>query len=539
MSVRLRRADWRFLLPPPPPGGYRHLVLLGGPDALGERLATLGVAKRVSRSLASSVPADLVVLLSGARKCPAEAASVLTTGGALYVEVDRRLAPNRLVTPSRMERTLRAAGLSIAGSYWIFPDLEHSRRYLPLDLGPALDWYLNTLHPPRTLAGALVALGLRTLSRGRTERLAPWVPCYGIAAVRGAPRPPSILAQPEIAALVGGGDVRTAVLTSGVDDGSRVVMLPFRPGERSPALVIKASRLPAFNGHTEREQATLRQLRDRLDADLRPTLPEPLGLVEYENLSVGLESAAAGPSLAVTSGAWRGSVRRAIEDLEAATRWLAAFHRRVSDTNAWTTEWAADTEARFARYRDLLRADEAEAALLELAGRRAWELVGRSMPVVWLHNDFGPWNVHRAGNHVTVIDWEYGGAEESERTGPGLCDLLYFLATWGLRVWQARTPARELECFRRLHVEPERGDPVAAAAHGAIARYMADLEIDREFYPLILVRTWAERALDRFDRQGTSDERRPDPRSGNPYAAYVGALASARERLFCPGDQLS
>jgi hypothetical protein len=69
------------------------------------------------------------------------------------------------------------------------------------------------------------------------------------------------------------------MLTSGRDDGSRVVMMPFAPDGGDPPVVVKTARAAGFNAHTEREQAALATIRASLSSELRDTVPAPLGLM--------------------------------------------------------------------------------------------------------------------------------------------------------------------------------------------------------------------------------------------------------------------
>ena len=59
---------------------------------------------------------------------------------------------------------------------------------------------------------------------------------------------------------------------------------------------------------------------------MKQTLPRPLGLLRDRELLVGIESYTSGKSLSTTSGRWRGSLTRKIDDLRLASQWLSEFH---------------------------------------------------------------------------------------------------------------------------------------------------------------------------------------------------------------------
>jgi hypothetical protein len=137
-----------------------------------------------------------------------------------------------------------------------------------------------------------------------------------------------------------------------------------------------------------------------------------------------------------------------------------------------------------------------------------------------VHNDYGPWNIHRAGNRVTVIDWELGPDAQARR-GPALADLIYFATEWHLRARRLRGRRAELRGFRTLFLEP-RG-AAARAARDAFEDYMRQVGVDPRFFPLLVVVAWVDRALDRADRQARAGA----TGSGeNRYADYVRLLAA-------------
>src|SRR6185295_8532168 len=146
-----------------------------------------------------------------------------------------------------------------------------------------------------------------------------------------------------------------------------------------------------------------------------------------------------------------------------------------------------------------------------------------SVPTVWRHRDFTPWNLLRDGSALAVVDWE--GAQP----GPPLCDLLHFAALWqqaARRVFDGaeRRPAR-LAAFGELFVRDGGGD-LEESARRAITVYCRRLALGPQLLPVLLVATWAELAV----RLAA-----PGGREATPEAAFVGALAAGAERLFGSG----
>ena len=522
----LRRADWRFLLPAAPGGRYRLLVLLGGGTDLARRLS--GMAERIDESVDAVAEADVVILMAESDAAIPEVAARLARNAVLYVEVDRRRPGRRGLTPARLRASLRKAGLTPTACYWVVPEFARARRHVPLDTPEPLEWYLASLQTAGSRLAVMADAGVRLLAKAGAARLGAFVPCYSMVAV-GAGR------QPAGTGVLGASSAPVAMLTSGQDDGSRVVLLPFENGHAVPSRVVKVPRLAAFDAHTEREQRTLEELRARLPQSLRSSLPAPLGVRRWNDLLVASESYAPGVPLVVSSGRYGAPLRVAREDLRRAVDWLIAFHLATRAEGArWDDAVAERTLRRLPACRALFPAGSPVHEALDAAVQAASRLRGSLVPMVPLHNDLGPWNVHRDGAAVTVIDWELGEDADRQRLGPGPCDLFYLLTFWTFRVRHQRSRRAELRGLHELFVHPEAGGDVARAAHEEIARYAERLQLESGFLPLLLFVTWIDRAVDRVERARMAagpEATRPD----NAYARYLEVLAEGSARWFREG----
>lgn len=542
----LARADWRFLLPAPPEGGFRHLLLLGGPAGLAELLLATGFARRVSRSLpkagagrAGAAPADVAAVLVGSRPdAAAEAARCLAPGGVLYCEMRGGFRP------------ALPAGLGATGLWAVWPGLagDAARAWVPLDPPGALPWFVDTLYPASTPRKRAVAAALDAMpDPRRAARL--MTRSFALTAVAGPRRgaPAALLGHPDLPAAVRRGEPSPLLLSRGRE---RVALLPFPAAGRSPSAVLKVPRLPRWNGVGEEEQETLRRVLAGLPASVAAALPRPVGLLRAGGLAVAVESYAPGRSLLASTGAWAAPARRRIADLELTASWLAGFHRTAELARApWsgrhTGEWVFPHLDAFRR----LGATPAEERLFGLTLERAAALAGTPVPTVWQHRDFTPWNLLREAESLAVIDWE--GA----RPGPPLADLLHFATLWhqaaeGVFDGAERLPER-LAAFRELFGLEEGDRPAgryAAAARRAVAGYCRELGLDERLLPVLLVATWAELAARRAGAGSESPEafreavspvgavHAATPPESTPEAAYVAVLADSAARLFGGGD---
>lgn len=317
------------------------------------------------------------------------------------------------------------------------------------------------------------------------------------------------------------------MLTPGEDDLNRVVIFAGAANRTRPAVALKLWRSSDQNAVTENEQAILAAIRAPLDKVMRQTIPEPLGVLRWGQLVIGIESCAPGRSLSASMDIWGTPLRQKMDDLCLVAGWLTEFHRQVQIKRLrWDApELAEWVEKPLAVYQQTFGITADEQRLFSEARQCAAALVGLSSPMVWVHWGFSERNFFRADREITIVDWE------SASPGLPLFDLIYFVTYWSYRARRLRGDAARLRGFRKLFCEPEPADLVSIAAHQVIAQYMSKLDLDRRFLPLLLVLMWIERALGRYQRQGKPAE--PGvARSRNAYVEYIGALAEYHDRLF-------
>lgn len=521
----VRAADWRFLFPPPPAGHYDQLVVLGAPAALLDALVAMSIATKVTDRLPTDGSASAVVVLPGIAVHARALAEALAPGGALYVEVDRRLAQSGRLGPANLLHKLRAASISPAGVYAVGRRGLAPRRYIPLDGLCAFAWYLRNIYQPRTAGqwiGRAFAVRVATLHPRLLQAL---LPAYAVVAVRD--HPPSVIPVTETATLCSGlYPAATRPLLFG-DGGDRVVALPFARSAPEPSSVLKIPRSAAFHGRTMHEQATTNKLRALLPADLARAIPEPAGIVTSGNTLIATEQYVAGRSLAASSGSWGAPRGRRISDLRITADWLTRFHLATQlDRRAWsereTEEWI---DAMFRAYAAAYGVTPAERRLHETARSYAVTLAGTAVPVVWQHRDYAVWNLTRNGDALAVLDWE--GA----RPGPPLCDMLHFITSWDLAIRGARGDAA-LRCFRSLFLHPSVHDRYHSAAHESIMSYNTSLDLDVRITPILLLHHRLELAIRRSDQLRDRGTIIGNPRSDNQEVAMVTMLADHADALF-------
>jgi DNA polymerase III delta prime subunit len=527
----LRQVDWRFLLPSPSSQSFRNLVLLGGSPALGARLEGEGVAERVTHHLPENGSVDAVVVLAAAKAVPSldRLRQALPAGGVLYYEVDRRAAGGLLRTPARVRRSLAALGMTQTGAYWVRPSFARRRLHLPIDRPGTLSWYLNTTFAPATIRERMLGWWLRRFTSSHLDLATAVITRFAVTATvgPGEQQRVSALSPADLPAALRDPAVRPAMVTHGIDDLSRVVLLPFSAGGDRPLAVVKLPRLTARNGLYEREQEGLSALRGLVDARLAAALPEPLGLVRWRGVAMGIESYLPGDSLARGTGGRRGREAQT-ETFRLAAGWLTEFHlqARISRTTWNEEEQEVRVEAPVRAYLRFFDPGPEQAQLLDGLRSRTRSFVGREIPLVWQHDDYLPRNIASDGGQIRVFDWE-GAAP-----GLPLLDLLDLASDWYAMLEGHRREAERLRGFRRLFLEtPARGEG-PRLVDGALRSYEAWLELPGGYRPAALTLGCLYRALSIHERHEAGGRRAgasPPPNRGRDHLRL---LAEHRRELF-------
>jgi len=528
----IKAADWRFLLPVTPGGRYQLLAVVGGSPPLLDYLLRSGCADRITDVLPDDRSASAVVILPDAAVAPRKLASALVDGGALYLEVNRRLPGNRRLTPARVAKELWAAGIAVTGVYAVGRRGLAPRRYIPIDEPAAARWFLRNAYRPVTpaqrVACAAAAMALR--APGGSALLQRIIPAYALTASMGTT---------SSAPLMCGGSFEHAELCSrGArailfgDGGDRVVALAFPPGKRDPATAIKIPRSSNFRERTRNEQVSMRELRAHLPVDLARAIPEPRGMHDDGDWYFASERALPGCMLGVSSGSWNAPPRGRIDDLRIATEWLADFHATTMvERRCWSARETDELlDVLLARYTAVYGETPAERHMHAVAVAYARSLDGTPLPIVWQHRDYTVWNLARSGDTLAVLDWE--GA----RVGPALCDMLHFATSWNMAVRVPRGAADELRhfhaLFTALFLNPHARDRYHAAVRGALDSYRARLGIEERLVPILLLHHQLELALRRADQLADRGSATRIPRAGNSAVAAVAILAEHCDTLF-------
>lgn len=506
----LREADWRFLLPNPEGKPWDHAVLLGGSAALARLVTEAGIARRVSSEIPAERSADALVIFGSRRGDLKRALTCLSPSGVLYAELPGwKLWTRRRA--ARIDRFLRSVGMSQVRTYGVRPSLTRREAYVPLDAeGPAA-WLSDNVRGRKTSRFDLAVTAV-----GRDDAALPSL--LGNAAVRGRLQSPG---------------PRLLILTGGhvTDAYRRVVLLPFEPQARVPELVLKLWRSPERNPDTAEEQRILKEIRSEATSGAPGAVPEPLGSFPWGSLHVALESYCPGRSFAVTNSNRGRPERIRVEELREVLAGLAGFAgRTVIRREPWSaSEGCARVEDALRKYEEGFPVTPTERRLFEGVRERSESLSRGSLPIVWSHPDLGPGNVLIRQDGITIIDWA--------KAAPGLPlqDFVYFLLVAGFEICRARNEKERLKIFRRLFLESHSaGDRLAAVAQEGVERCLHSVGTDRRSFPILLVLLWVNRSLGRLARsravaRGAAGV---NPKAGNPYPAYVRAVAERSEALF-------
>ncbi len=347
-------------------------------------------------------------------------------------------------------------------------------------------------------------------------------PCYAVTAVRGGHGSPAIVATAATEGVPGAQDAQAVFLAHGSTDWNRLVVLLFEPDGQAPIAAIKVPRVARFNREIRWEHDVLRTLNQDLPQELAESIPRSR-IFHWNDLSVSIETCVSGASLNCRA---RPADEGALNDLHSAVEWLACFHRHTTIVRVPAKTWARRHFDRvYGKYAKTFGLTAAEARLFDNLQRSIEQLNIETLPIVWQHADLGPPNLYLDDGKVSVIDWE------TARRGPALQDLLYLVADWTAAVTGQTSDLEARQNFRSLYCEDAPGGTFFDSVHLEIADYMCRTGMAASLFPVLLVFTFVDKALERVRRLTTLGRSSANRREGNRFVDYVGILAAgARTR---------
>jgi hypothetical protein len=475
LNARLRRIDWRFLLPTPRP----QRVLCRAGAALMEAVASIA-GEVVSTGPGEKV--DLVVAEDPDPLTLAELRDALRPSGACYTEWYPLLGGHR-----RVERTLRDAGFVDVTCYRPWPASAVLPVYwIPLGAHGATAYvrsrgWLRGGRVRRLLADARQRA--RGLIQGRYATRICAIARRPSDTVSGELDPAAWLREHWREWGLGPTPERlsTLLVTGGPRSVSKVVLLAFAEPNPIPLVAVKAPRAEGAVLGILREGEALERLSGPGSKPV-PGVPRLLFRREIDSVPLVGETALAGRPLEslLTSGSlatWSVKV----------TGWLAALAHGspARRANHWREVIVEPVLSRFVEFfggvvdRGLLREGE---AIVRTIG---------SLPPVPEQRDFGPWNllVTPAGE-LAVLDWE-----SAEVEGLPALDLLYYLAYASFCVDRASDRESRVVSYRRS-LDPS--TRTGGVRRDSLARYLEALGLVSTLLAPLRVLLWLIHAQSDF-----------------------------------------
>ena len=495
-NARLRRVDWRFLLPSPHP----HRALCRGAGALADAVASIA-----DEVIAEGRDCDLAVAEDPDAATLTELRDALRPGGSCYTEWHPRIGGARQV-----EGKLRAVGFVDVTCYRPWPaSTELPVYWIPLS-APGAAAYVRVR---RRLRGGRV----RRLLAGARQRVRDLLRArYGRPICAIARRPADSLSDElDPAAWLREGwlgwglgpapeRLSTLLVTGGPRSVSKVVLLAFAEPSPTPLVAVKAPRVDEAAAGVRREGAALASLAGDLGGPV-PGVPRILFLREIDGLPLVGETALAG---------------RPLESL-LASRSLRAWSLKVAD---WLATLAAGSP--------MVPADHWRKTIVEPVLCRFVELFGRvadrgllrecegivraigALPRVTEQRDFGPWNVLvTSAGELAVLDWE-----SAEVEGLPVLDLLYYLTYASFNVDRAHDTETRLASYHRF-LDPS--TRTGAVRRDCLARYLDALGLEGTPLAPLRVLLWLIHAPSEF-RHAAADAGGPPPAGVLERSLFLG-----------------
>jgi hypothetical protein len=454
-NARLRRVDWRFLLPSPRP--RRALCRAAAP--LADAVAS--IADQVVTD-GSRRDCDLVVGTDPDAATLVELRESLAPGGICYTEWHPRIGG-----AGRVERALLAAGFEDVACYRPWPASAATPVFwIPVGARGASAYVRSR----QRLRGGRIRRLLaearrhaRGLLRGRLGG-----PICALARRAGSPASGELAPSawlrdgwPHWGLGAAPGRLSTLLVTGGPRTVSKVVLLAFAEPSPIPLVAVKAPRVNEAAAGVRREGDALASLAASRPAGV-PGVPRVLARRQAGGVPLLGETAIVGRPLEALL------TRRSLDPWSRKVAdWLAELAPRQPPRSA--SHWReAIVEPVLARFVDVFGGVVDQGLLREgeaiLGGLGALQAVPEQ-------RDFGPWNVLvTPAGEIAVLDWESADVD-----GLPALDLLYYLAYAAFNVDRASDRERRVASFRR---SLDAATPTGAIRRDCLARYFGTLGLE-------------------------------------------------------------
>jgi hypothetical protein len=167
--------------------------------------------------------------------------------------------------------------------------MARASRYPPIDPPGPIAWYLGTMNASAGPVSSALRRILRMIVRN-PPIAALLVPRFAVVAASepvAVETAPAALADPAVPPSVRSSRVPPVLVTGGEEAWGRIRLLAFEPGATAPSTIVEIVRRAEFDEATRHEHEVLLDLRSRMDAATRSTVPEPIALLPPEGARRG------------------------------------------------------------------------------------------------------------------------------------------------------------------------------------------------------------------------------------------------------------
>ncbi len=543
-----RRADWRLLIP----AGPRSVTaIVSNRDPVSDRDPgktkagsdlwnwlvedgwTDDVADLDQRHLdldPATVASNADVVLLRSPELLAVALAVAAPNATIVVEL-RRASRLR----NRLRSELVREGFNDQRVYLATPDVERPLRLTPLRGSAGMRWMLGLFRLNRDPVPAILDRLAGPAAGVLRTPLGSMIGHQLLVARREASEvkaTASATYRPGFHDLLPVGCDDAVLMTSGHDEGSRIILLPVGPESTQPVSVVKVSSRPAFNSNVENEVAVIaaqRAAAGESGQTAAAILPDIDAVFDHGPLRASREHY--GGRMTAADVCYRSPNRRVeILDrvLEAVTELNLATGAR-SEPAPWTHNRFEELVSEpFERYRQLMGPQTDMERLVASLAKRSDDAAGLDLAQIQRHYDLGPWNVVVDENdRLTVLDWERAEPRSLANTGPVGADQLYFAKYWLHIAFGTQSVTDEMQAFEFLVSGDQSGDTSdRSVARSEVTKAMAHqldrLGVNSGFVPILTVHLWLEKALYTAARRNVTAKGSVDP---GDAAHYLQVLA--------------
>ncbi|MBN3040846.1 MAG: methyltransferase domain-containing protein [Candidatus Omnitrophica bacterium] len=320
-------------------------------------------------------------------------------------------------------RMFKKAGFNGVSAYSPIPQYHHYSNMVPLDNFYACKYYVDKLFSHKK---KLAVFFNKIVKAFYLYRLMPFfAPCFSFIVAKSDKDPVSALLSQDLGEKFLGQKRKASFILN--SSTNHIVLIPFIAKAKQPLFILKTCRYVDNDSFTKLDDV-YKYLKELNSDFINKSIPDIIYAGKFWNRQVIIERAVTGKNIDsfVKRGINIAANKHNAKNIKIVLDWITKFNQVTKNSEIKISQESLNNYILPVK-EAIERAIAPE--LKEQALKRVNELedssLGKAMPLVFQHRDFGPSNILLDGATVKVFDWEL-----SQKSAEPLYDVFYFISRY-------------------------------------------------------------------------------------------------------------